>query len=123
MQLSQCKIQFPGISGYQRHQSRTVISRTSTNTVMTEKRQSGLTDIVTPSDVAAVSLQKVSSFSAGQNRDGNDSRDRPELLKSHLTIKHALLFETQILGGVGHYGEGGFGVMPEKKKNRREEIT
>lgn len=69
-----------------------------------------------------MSLQTVSPFSAGQDQDVNDGRDRPELLKSHLTIKHALLFETQILGGVGHYGEGGFGVMPEKKKNRREEI-
>lgn len=38
-------IQFPGVSGYQRHQSRTVISRTSFNTVMTEKRQSGRTDM------------------------------------------------------------------------------
>lgn len=77
---------------------------------------------VTPSDVAAVSLQTVSPFSAGQDQDVNDGRDRPELLKSHLTIKHALLFETQILGGVGHYGEGGFGVMPEKKKTEGKKL-
>lgn len=34
---------------------------------------------------------------------------------SHLAVEHALLFETQILGGVGNYGEGGFGVMPERR--------
>lgn len=69
-----------------------------------------------------MSLQTVSPFSAGQDQDVNDGRDRPELLKPHLTIKHALLFETQILGGVGHYGEGGFGVMPEKKKTEGKKL-
>lgn len=38
--------------------------------------------------------------------------------RSHLAIEHALLFETQILGGVGHNGEGGFGVMPERKERQ-----
>lgn len=35
---------------------------------------------------------------------------------SHLAVEHALLFEPQVLGGVGHYGEGGFGVVPERKE-------
>lgn len=33
------------------------------------------------------------------------------LLIERLAIEHGLLFETQVLGGVGHYSEGGFGVM------------
>lgn len=32
---------------------------------------------------------------------------------AHLTVQHALLFEAQVLGGVGHYSEAGFGIMPE----------
>lgn len=42
---------------------------------------------------------------------------------SHLAIEHALLLEAQILGGVGHYGEGGFGIMPEGKRRKHTEIT
>lgn len=34
---------------------------------------------------------------------------------SHLAIEHALLFETQILGGVRHYSEGRFGIMPGRQ--------
>ena len=41
-----------------------------------------------------------------------------DLRTSHLAVEHALLFETQVLGGVGHYGEGGFGVMPERKEEK-----
>lgn len=43
-----------------------------------------------------------------------------DLCRSHLAIEHALLFEPQILGGVGHYGEGGFGVMPERKEENHK---
>lgn len=56
--------------------------------------------------------------------DGNRTSKRcrwhktePEA-RSHLAIEHALLFETQILGGVGHNGERGFGVMPERKERQ-----
>lgn len=45
--------------------------------------------------------------------EDGDGGDLPE---SHLAVEHALLFEAQVLGGVGHYGEGGFGVMPERKR-------
>ena len=31
----------------------------------------------------------------------------------YLAVEHSLLFEAEVLWGVGYHGEGGFGVMPE----------
>lgn len=37
---------------------------------------------------------------------------------SHLAVEHALLLEAQIFGRVGDDGKGGFGVMPERTKQK-----
>lgn len=49
-----------------------------------------------------------------------EKTEASDLWASHLAVEHALLFETQVLGGVGHYGEGGFGVMPEGKEEDKK---
>lgn len=47
-----------------------------------------------------------------QEERGGTHTEQTDLWASHLAVEHALLFETQVLGRVGHYGEGGFGIMP-----------
>lgn len=38
---------------------------------------------------------------------------------AHLAVELGLLLQTKVLGGVGHYGEGGFWIVPAWKEENR----
>lgn len=40
--------------------------------------------------------------------------DGPDV--AHLAVEQGLLFQTKVLRGVGHYGEGGFWIVPKREE-------
>lgn len=41
--------------------------------------------------------------------------DGPDVV-AHLAVEQGLLFQTKVLRGVGHYGEGGFWIVPKSEE-------
>lgn len=44
-----------------------------------------------------------------------DTGDGPDVA-SHLAVEQRLLFQTKVLRGVGHDGEGGFRIVPKREE-------